>query len=109
MVTWPCLNDSRKFRQRRKVLLPDPDGPITHSTSPSATAQSMPLSTSNFPKLLCRPSTVMIMSCSVQQGKVRQVRRSCELAFIPGAAQRNGIRDDEVQRAHDEKGQQRLL
>src|SRR5680860_1691970 len=107
MVTCPSLNDSRKFRQRRKVLLPDPEGPITHSTSPSATSQSMPLSTSSFPKLLCRPSTVMIMRYSVRQ--MKRVRRSCQLPFVPGAEQRDGIGDDEVERAHDEEGRQLSL
>ena len=35
--------------QRRKVLLPEPDGPIRHSTSPGATSRSIPFSTSSRP------------------------------------------------------------
>ena len=35
--------------QRRNVDLPDPDGPITHITSPGATSRSMPLSTLSWP------------------------------------------------------------
>ena len=38
--------------QRRKVLLPDPDGPIRHITSFGATCMVMPRSTSRRPKLL---------------------------------------------------------
>jgi hypothetical protein len=30
MKTSPSLTSSRPLRQRRKVLLPEPDGPITH-------------------------------------------------------------------------------
>src|SRR6218665_2338183 len=38
--------------QRRKVLLPEPDGPMTHSTSPAGISTVMPLSAWNAPKLL---------------------------------------------------------
>src|SRR5450830_411240 len=37
MLTEPESNSSRPLRQRRKVDLPEPDGPITTSTSPLAT------------------------------------------------------------------------
>src|SRR5471030_2502999 len=37
MLTEPESNASRPLRQRRKVDLPEPDGPITTSTSPFAT------------------------------------------------------------------------
>ena len=30
----PVVGSSRKFRQRRNVLLPEPDGPMSTSTSP---------------------------------------------------------------------------
>ncbi len=30
----PLVGSSRKFRQRRNVLLPEPDGPMSTSTSP---------------------------------------------------------------------------
>src|SRR5512132_3047940 len=39
--------------QRRKVLLPDPDGPTITMTSPRPTSRSMPLRTSRRPKRLC--------------------------------------------------------
>jgi hypothetical protein len=37
MLTEPESNSSRPLRQRKNVDLPDPDGPITTSTSPLAT------------------------------------------------------------------------
>ncbi|MCY1562420.1 hypothetical protein D9M68_998120 [compost metagenome] len=49
-VTWPPVMSSSLFRQRRKVDFPEPDGPITQTTSPSATSALMPLSTWLEPK-----------------------------------------------------------
>ena len=46
--------------QRRNVDLPEPDGPMTHITSPRWTVRSMPLSTSSRPKRLCTPSASTI-------------------------------------------------
>src|SRR6218665_2672774 len=37
MLTEPLSSSSKPLRQRRKVDLPEPDGPITTSTSPRAT------------------------------------------------------------------------
>src|ERR1700704_4671672 len=42
--------------QRRKVLLPEPEGPTMPSTSFGDTSRSMPWSTSSRPKLLCTAS-----------------------------------------------------
>ncbi len=42
--------------QRRKVLFPEPEGPMMHITSRGATSMSMPRSTSLRPKLLCTAS-----------------------------------------------------
>ena len=43
--------------QRSSVLFPDPDGPMMHTTSPSATAQVTSRSTSRRPKRLLSAST----------------------------------------------------
>ena len=47
---------SSLFRQRRNVDLPDPDGPMTQTTSPWLIVVSMPLSTSSSPNDFFRPS-----------------------------------------------------
>ena len=46
--------------QRKSVLLPEPDGPITQTVSDLATVRSIPLSTSCSAKLLVRRRTSMI-------------------------------------------------
>ena len=51
--------------QRRNVDLPDPDGPIRHSTCPRPTSSVMPLSTANAPKLLHTRSALTIGVVSV--------------------------------------------
>ena len=33
-ITWPLVGSSSKFKQRRKVLFPEPDGPMIDTTSP---------------------------------------------------------------------------
>src|SRR5262245_42434831 len=49
MTTEPESSSSRPFRQRRKVDLPEPDGPSTTSTSPLAT----PVVTSSTARTTC--------------------------------------------------------
>ena len=44
----PSVASSRRFRHRRNVDFPPPEGPITQTTSPSATVRSMPLRTSRW-------------------------------------------------------------
>src|SRR3990172_4258537 len=51
---------SRWIRQRKKVLLPEPDGPITAMTSPLSTSSETPLSTSTGPKRLCTSTARII-------------------------------------------------
>ena len=43
--------------QRSRVLLPDPDGPMTQTTRESSTERSTPRRTWTAPNRLCRPST----------------------------------------------------
>jgi hypothetical protein len=47
--TSPPVGVSSRLRQRMKVDLPDPEGPISATTSPRIKVRSMPLSTSNGP------------------------------------------------------------
>src|SRR5690348_716001 len=51
----PADGSSRRLQQRSSVLFPDPDGPITNTSSCAWTARSMPCSTSVAPKVLRRP------------------------------------------------------
>src|SRR5574344_2277064 len=63
MAMWPLSMVSRWFRQRKKVLLPEPEGPITATTSPRATESDTPRSTSCVPKRL-RTSRASIISAA---------------------------------------------
>src|SRR5262245_19989134 len=60
--TAPAVGTSRWFRLRSSVLLPEPLGPIRHTTSPRAMVREMPFSTSVAPKLLRRSRTSIIGS-----------------------------------------------
>ncbi len=53
----PASIGSSRSMQRSSVDLPEPDAPIRHTTSCSATRQSIPRSTSFLPNDLCTPST----------------------------------------------------
>ena len=46
----PDVGSSSRLMQRSSVDFPDPDRPMTHTTSPVSTRKSMPLSTSRSPK-----------------------------------------------------------
>ena len=48
-MTWPLVGFSSRFRQRKKVLLPEPDGPITVMTFPFSMTALMSLRTSLSP------------------------------------------------------------
>jgi hypothetical protein len=51
----PCWLSSSRLAQRRSVDLPDPEEPISDTTSPARAVRSTPRRTSSAPKLLCRP------------------------------------------------------
>ena len=51
--------------QRRKVDLPDPDGPMMHTTSPAGTVREMPLSASWLPNDLQTSAARTIGSAEV--------------------------------------------
>ena len=48
---------SKRFRQRRKVDLPDPDAPIIQTTSPLLISMSIPFKTAVLPKSFFRSRT----------------------------------------------------
>src|SRR5215204_2951600 len=58
-TTFPEVGSSRRLMQRSRVDLPDPDGPMTQTTSPGSTRTSMPRMTSRRPKYLWRSWTSM--------------------------------------------------
>ena len=58
----PDVTSSRRLRQRRKVDLPEPEGPIIHTTSPGWISMSMPRSTWFSPKSFLRPVTLIFGS-----------------------------------------------
>ena len=83
MLTEPSSNSSRPFRQRRKVDLPEPDGPITTSTSPLATrVLTSSTARTTWPrvsKTFSRLRTSITLSepplqsgCHVRKGQVQQ-------------------------------------
>ena len=70
------MGSSSRFTQRSRVDLPEPDGPITQTTSPWSTWKSMPLSTSLLAEVLvevahldgapaCRGSVMVVTGLSV--------------------------------------------
>ena len=52
----PASIGSSRFTQRRSVDFPDPDAPMRHTTSCSASSRSIPRSTSSLPNDLWMPS-----------------------------------------------------
>src|SRR5206468_4015250 len=54
-TTLPEDGSSSRLRHRSRVDLPEPDGPITNTSSGSATLRSTPLRTWRAPKCLWRP------------------------------------------------------
>src|SRR6476660_5175978 len=56
----PCWYVSRKLMQRSRVVLPEPLGPITQTTSPVAISRSTPRRTCRSPKNLCTPAILTI-------------------------------------------------
>src|SRR5205823_8733921 len=52
----PRVGSSSRLMQRRSVLLPEPDGPMTMMTSRGRTRRLTPFRTSRSPNDLCRPS-----------------------------------------------------
>ena len=53
-VSSPESGRSRPLMERTSTLLPEPDGPMTTTFSPSATSSETPLSASTLPKFFFR-------------------------------------------------------
>src|SRR3977135_1011673 len=58
----PALGTSRPATRRRKVVLPDPEGPSSAISSPARTFRSRPAMAAVSPKDLARPSAVIAMA-----------------------------------------------
>src|SRR5438132_5604643 len=59
-TTEPLVGSSSRLQQRSSVDLPEPEGPMMKTSSPCATARSMPFSTSRVPKDLWSARTSRI-------------------------------------------------
>src|ERR1700681_2577077 len=66
-TTVPSCTASRPLMQRISVLLPEPDGPITTTTSPVATARSMSASTWFVPNHFWTPENSMAVDGGIRQ------------------------------------------
>src|SRR5699024_9513384 len=60
IVMLPDVTSSKRFKHLKKVLFPEPDGPITQTTSCARILLDIPFNTSFLPKDLCKSSTVII-------------------------------------------------
>jgi len=62
MIMSPCVGSSNLLRHLKKVLFPEPDGPITTTHSPFLIVELIPFKTSFLSKYLCRLLTVITLS-----------------------------------------------
>src|SRR3546814_12472383 len=67
--------------QRMKVDLPEPEGPMTQTTSPFISSSEMPFSTWRLPNDLCTSRQRMIGWSGVQVGEEVMGEVSCQTAF----------------------------
>src|SRR3954451_16866878 len=68
----PLSGRSSWLMQRRNVLLPEPEGPMMHDTSPRGTSSETPASACSAPKYLCTSTAVTI--ASMRSGPLRLER-----------------------------------
>ena len=72
MMTLPFWMGSRPLMQRSMVDLPEPDGPMTTTTSFFTTVRSTPCSTLSWSKDLCTPmSSIMALKHLTSLGQLR--------------------------------------
>src|SRR5882762_4897949 len=70
-TTEPLVGSSSRLQQRSSVDLPEPEGPMMKTSSPWATARSMPFSTSRVPKDLWSALTSRIEPMCLALRRVR--------------------------------------
>src|SRR6516164_2417790 len=90
----PCSYSSSRLVQRNKVVLPEPLGPITTTTSPGLTASDTSRNTSTVPKRLRRPAISSIGRCWVAASSMAEEDASFKVPSIEG----EGIADTEIDR-----------
>src|SRR6516162_9203708 len=91
----PCSYSSSRLVQRSSVVLPEPLGPITTTTSPGLTASETSRSTSTTPKRLRRPTISSIgRCCRVGASSMADEDASFKVPSIEG----EGIADKEIDR-----------
>ena len=63
-IIFPPLASSRRFRHLKNVDFPEPEGPMTTTTSPSLTSTEISLSTSKSPNDFFSPTVFIFISLS---------------------------------------------
>src|SRR5688572_13427662 len=98
-TTLPDEGSSRRLRQRSSVDLPEPEGPMTNTSSRSATARPTPFRTWRAPKCLWRPraSTTnstprLLTTLQVMRGRVVARHAGHAVARRDHALERIGTR-----------------
>jgi hypothetical protein len=79
IATAPPVGCSSRAKHRSKVVLPEPDGPITQTTSFGATAKQTRRSTSVGPKLLDTASAAINGTAKPQPLLRHHKKRLCHL------------------------------
>src|SRR5712671_2922344 len=73
---WPRSGFSSRLMQRKRVDLPEPEGPISATTAPRSTCNDTPFSTSTRPNDFHRSAISIIASNSEQENRCLKVSES---------------------------------